>query len=120
VNGVHKNPQTVRLAGAEPLHAESLLKFRHATAALLAGLTPQTAAALAAATPPPSAAPGPLAAAVADVSLTAPPLYGAGAVFSLAALTADGTVDRLRALSGPASLDEAPLNLALRPSTTIH
>ena len=28
INGVHKNPQTVQLAGAEPLHAEALQRFR--------------------------------------------------------------------------------------------
>ncbi len=38
VDGVHKNPQTVHLAGAEPLPPEMLQKFRSATAALLAGL----------------------------------------------------------------------------------
>jgi murein DD-endopeptidase MepM/ murein hydrolase activator NlpD len=38
VNGVHKNPQTVKLPGAEPLHAEALERFRSATAPLLADL----------------------------------------------------------------------------------
>ena len=32
MNGVHMNPQTVKLAGAEPLGAESMDKFRAATA----------------------------------------------------------------------------------------
>jgi hypothetical protein len=41
---VHKNPQTVQLPGAEPLHAEALQKFRRATAPLLADLSPQQAA----------------------------------------------------------------------------
>ncbi|GAC1300425.1 MAG: peptidoglycan DD-metalloendopeptidase family protein [Steroidobacteraceae bacterium] len=40
VNGVHKNPQTVHLQGAEPLHAQSLQEFRSATAPLLAKLVP--------------------------------------------------------------------------------
>jgi len=44
VNGVHKNPQTVQLPGAEPLHAETLQKFHHLTAPLLADLSPQQAA----------------------------------------------------------------------------
>jgi murein DD-endopeptidase MepM/ murein hydrolase activator NlpD len=39
VNGVHKNPQTVRLAGAEPLRADDLRTFKQATAPLLAALT---------------------------------------------------------------------------------
>jgi murein DD-endopeptidase MepM/ murein hydrolase activator NlpD len=44
VNGVHKNPQTVRLPGAEPLHTEALRKFRSETASLLADLSaPQSA-----------------------------------------------------------------------------
>jgi hypothetical protein len=38
VNGVHKNPQTVKRPGAEPLHADALERFRSATAALLADL----------------------------------------------------------------------------------
>jgi murein DD-endopeptidase MepM/ murein hydrolase activator NlpD len=45
VNGVHKNPQTVQLPGAEPLRADSLQKFRHLTAPLLADLSLQQAAA---------------------------------------------------------------------------
>jgi murein DD-endopeptidase MepM/ murein hydrolase activator NlpD len=44
VNGVHKNPQTVQLAGAEPLRAEALVKFRGTAAPLLADLSPQPAA----------------------------------------------------------------------------
>ncbi len=60
INGVHKDPETVRLAGAEPLQAESMMKFRSASAALVALLTtePSTAPALAAApaAPPPVAA----------------------------------------------------------------
>jgi murein DD-endopeptidase MepM/ murein hydrolase activator NlpD len=44
VNGVHKNPQTVHLPGAEPLRAETLQKFRHLTAPLLADLSPPQAA----------------------------------------------------------------------------
>ena len=42
VNGIHKNPQTVPLAGAEPLHADALEKFRHLTAPLLASLAPDS------------------------------------------------------------------------------
>ena len=56
VNGVHKNPQTVQLPGAEPLHAEALQKFRRLTAPLLADLSPQQASPAAVA-----AAAGPLA-----------------------------------------------------------
>ncbi len=50
VNGVHKNPQTVQLAGAEPLRAAALQKFRSAVAPLLADLPAQTAPILDAAT----------------------------------------------------------------------
>jgi murein DD-endopeptidase MepM/ murein hydrolase activator NlpD len=39
VNGAHKNPQTVHLQGAEPLRAETLQRFRDATAPLLADLS---------------------------------------------------------------------------------
>jgi len=51
VNGVHKNPQTVQLPGAEPLHAAALEKFRGTAAPLLADLSPQPAVASAAITP---------------------------------------------------------------------
>jgi murein DD-endopeptidase MepM/ murein hydrolase activator NlpD len=44
VNGVHKDPQTVHLPGAEPLRAQALQKFHSETARLLADLSPpQTA-----------------------------------------------------------------------------
>ena len=39
MKGVHMNPQTVRLAGADPLPADSLSKFRSAAAPLLSALT---------------------------------------------------------------------------------
>jgi murein DD-endopeptidase MepM/ murein hydrolase activator NlpD len=38
VNGVHKDPQTVHLPGAEPLRAQALQKFHSETAPLLADL----------------------------------------------------------------------------------
>jgi murein DD-endopeptidase MepM/ murein hydrolase activator NlpD len=44
VNGLHKNPQTVQLPGAEPLRAQALQKFRDLTAPLLSDLSPQPAA----------------------------------------------------------------------------
>jgi murein DD-endopeptidase MepM/ murein hydrolase activator NlpD len=40
-NGVHRNPQTVQLPGAEPLHASVLQRFRDWAAPLLAALSPQ-------------------------------------------------------------------------------
>jgi hypothetical protein len=60
VNGVHKNPQTVQLAGAEPLRADALRKFRDVTAPLLADLSPT-------ATPMPAATTG--SAAIASVAI---------------------------------------------------
>jgi hypothetical protein len=39
IDGVHKDPEKVHLPGAEPLHADALLKFRLASAPLLAQLT---------------------------------------------------------------------------------
>ena len=56
MNGVHMNPQTVKLAGAEALRAESMDKFRAATAALLANLSAPTAANVSAATAQPATA----------------------------------------------------------------
>jgi murein DD-endopeptidase MepM/ murein hydrolase activator NlpD len=81
VNGVHKNPQTVQLPGAEPLRADTLQKFRHLTAPLLADLSPQQAAA--AANPPLTAEPltaePPTAGPLTVSPLTAGPLAAASA-----------------------------------------
>ncbi len=46
MNGVHMNPQTVRLPGAEPLRAEAMSKFQSAAAPLLSGLMAPAAAAM--------------------------------------------------------------------------
>jgi murein DD-endopeptidase MepM/ murein hydrolase activator NlpD len=43
VNGLHKNPQTVQLPGAEPLRAEALHRFLSESAPLLSRLAPQPA-----------------------------------------------------------------------------
>jgi murein DD-endopeptidase MepM/ murein hydrolase activator NlpD len=73
VNGVHKNPQTVQLPGAEPLRADTLQKFRHLTAPLLADLSLRQA---------PAAAAGSPAAAAAVSPLTAGPLAAAAGPFA--------------------------------------
>jgi murein DD-endopeptidase MepM/ murein hydrolase activator NlpD len=95
VNGVHKNPQTVQLPGAEALRAEALQKFRGAVAPLLAGLSSRQDAPSASAGPlvtpgrspawaapawaaPAWAAPGPVAAE-----------SGAGSEFSVSAVLSD-------------------------------
>jgi murein DD-endopeptidase MepM/ murein hydrolase activator NlpD len=58
MNGVHMNPQTVHLAGADPLRDDALSKFQNAAAPLLSGLmNPGAAAVPAAATA--SVAPSP-------------------------------------------------------------
>jgi len=44
-NGVHRNPQTVQLPGAEPLRAQDLQRFREAAAPLIAALSPPQPAA---------------------------------------------------------------------------
>jgi murein DD-endopeptidase MepM/ murein hydrolase activator NlpD len=69
MNGVHRNPQTVGLPGAEPLHADALQKFHAMAEPLLASLTPQSggaaiAAAANAAAAPAARIPAPAAAAV--------------------------------------------------------
>ena len=46
MNGVHKNPQTVQLPGAEPLHADALQRFRSLAAPLIADLSPPAAPAV--------------------------------------------------------------------------
>jgi murein DD-endopeptidase MepM/ murein hydrolase activator NlpD len=84
VNGVHKNPQTVQLAGAEPLRAAALEKFRGEVAPLLADLPAQTAPAVAAG--PVTAGP------VAAGAVVAGPLAGstvAGNPLSIGPLAAD-------------------------------
>jgi len=61
-NGVHRNPQTVQLPGAEPLRAQDLQIFRDLAAPLLADLAPpqppQPSAAVAGVAPSPAAAAG--------------------------------------------------------------
>ncbi len=59
MNGVHKNPQTVQLPGAEPLRAADLEKFRVQSAPLIADLTgpPAPAVQTATAVQPNGAAP---------------------------------------------------------------
>jgi murein DD-endopeptidase MepM/ murein hydrolase activator NlpD len=84
VDGVHKNPQTVHLAGAEPLSAELLKKFRVTSSPLLANLAPPP-------TPPAAAlrAQGPLA----DGTPFAPPL---ASMFSVSSVLSDAdSLDRL-------------------------
>jgi murein DD-endopeptidase MepM/ murein hydrolase activator NlpD len=55
--GVHRNPQTVQLPGAEPLRAQDLQRFRDMAAPLLADLAPpQPPTAVAAVAPAPGAA----------------------------------------------------------------
>jgi murein DD-endopeptidase MepM/ murein hydrolase activator NlpD len=44
INGVHKNPQTVQLPGAEPLRAQVLQEFRERTAPLITALSQPAAA----------------------------------------------------------------------------
>ena len=45
IGGVHRNPQTVQLPGAEPLRAQELQRFRAAAAPLMAALSPPQPAA---------------------------------------------------------------------------
>jgi murein DD-endopeptidase MepM/ murein hydrolase activator NlpD len=63
--GVHRNPQTVQLPGAEPLRAQELQRFREASAPLIAALSP------------PSQVPGAAAAPTAPTAPAAPALAGA-------------------------------------------
>jgi murein DD-endopeptidase MepM/ murein hydrolase activator NlpD len=73
-NGVHRNPQTVQLPGAEPLHAEALQRFRDLAAPLIAALSPQP--------------PGPLAPAVARGTAAGTPAAGAAGAAALNATPA--------------------------------
>ncbi len=56
INGVHRNPQTVQLPGAEPLRADALINFRRASALLLASLSAPQAPATTASAPMPATA----------------------------------------------------------------
>lgn len=47
IGGVHRNPQTVQLPGAEPLRADALQRFRASSAPLIASLSPQPSPAMA-------------------------------------------------------------------------
>ena len=75
-NGVHRNPQTVKLPGAEPLHAEALQKFREVAAPLIASLQPPAASAPASAA---GIAPAAGTAAAGSAPLDAGPIPGAAA-----------------------------------------
>jgi len=87
-NGVHRNPQTVQLPGAEPLRAQDLQRFREMAAPLLADLAPppQPPAAVAAVAPSPGAVPAAGSATRAPTPTPAPaPANSASAVPSGAA-----------------------------------
>jgi murein DD-endopeptidase MepM/ murein hydrolase activator NlpD len=92
VNGVHKNPQTVQLPGAEPLRAEVLQKFRGAVAPLLAGLSTRQNASGASAGPLVAPARSMATAAPAAADAAAGPVAaesGAGSEFSISAVLSD-------------------------------
>jgi murein DD-endopeptidase MepM/ murein hydrolase activator NlpD len=93
VNGVHKDPQTVHLPGAEPLRAEILQRFRELTLPLLGALSPQPAASMALASS--NAAAGPLADSTATIGtgVTGPfavePSPGDAGVFGVSSVLDD-------------------------------
>jgi murein DD-endopeptidase MepM/ murein hydrolase activator NlpD len=70
--GVHRNPQTVQLPGAEPLRAQDLQRFRDLAAPLLADLSPPQAPATVAATPAAATAVTTTAIATTAVAVAAP------------------------------------------------
>jgi murein DD-endopeptidase MepM/ murein hydrolase activator NlpD len=80
-NGVHRNPQTVQLPGAEPLHAEALQRFRNIAAPLIASLQPPAAPTPAASVPatPAGTAPAAGTAAAGAATLDASPIPGGAA-----------------------------------------
>ena len=79
-NGVHRNPQTVQLPGAEPLRAQDLQTFRDMAAPLLAGLAPsQPPAAVAGVPPSPAAAAGTAPAATPATRVATAPTVPSGA-----------------------------------------
>jgi murein DD-endopeptidase MepM/ murein hydrolase activator NlpD len=80
-NGVHRNPQTVQLPGAEPLHAEALQRFRNIAAPLIASLQPPAAPTPAASVPatPAGTAPAAGTAAAGAATLDAGPIPGGAA-----------------------------------------
>ncbi len=73
IDGVHKNPQTVHLPGAEPLRAELLQQFKLATAPLLSSLDPPPRDAPSAGLPAASPAPSPAISSAAVNALAATP-----------------------------------------------
>ena len=75
-NGVHRNPQTVQLPGAEPLRAEALQRFRDLAAPLVAALSPQPPGVLA---PAAAAATAPGTATAGAAALNAPPAANSAA-----------------------------------------
>jgi murein DD-endopeptidase MepM/ murein hydrolase activator NlpD len=75
-NGVHRNPQTVQLPGAEPLRAEALQRFRDLAAPLVAALSPQPPGVLA---PAAAATTAPGTATAGAAALNAPPAANSAA-----------------------------------------
>jgi murein DD-endopeptidase MepM/ murein hydrolase activator NlpD len=75
--GVHRNPQTVQLPGAEPLRADALQRFRAQAAPLIASLSPQPAPAIAAAAPSAAAVNAASALNAASASTSGSPAAGA-------------------------------------------
>ncbi len=110
VNGVHKNPQTVHLPGAEPLRAGTLEKFRDATAPLLADLLAKQAAAGAA----PATASNAIASAAGAPGTAAPVATAAGAPSTAAPLATAAAAAAAAPAGGAASV-----SFALAPGTAL-
>jgi murein DD-endopeptidase MepM/ murein hydrolase activator NlpD len=99
VNGVHKNPQTVHLPGAEPLHAQALERFRRTAAPLLAQLQPPEAT--------------PSSAGLAGGPIARPPAAEAAAVGPFAVESAAGSAFSVSLVLDEPSFDGDASSLAL-------
>jgi murein DD-endopeptidase MepM/ murein hydrolase activator NlpD len=105
VNGVHRNPQTVQLPGAEPLRAQELARFRELSAPLLAELAP-----------PPALPATPAGPALAGAPRSGPPHPGSPSPVGTPALAGSPAPGAHAAGGGPAAISGAGGELHSRSS----
>ena len=117
-SGVHRNPQTVQLPGAEPLRAEDLQRFHELAAPLLSSLSPpQPPAALAAVTPAAGTSPAGTSPAGTAPAGTAPAGTSPAGIASSGATTGATPAANTASGSGNASLNSGS---AIPSKASVH
>jgi murein DD-endopeptidase MepM/ murein hydrolase activator NlpD len=109
MNGIHMNPQTVHLPGAEPLQADALLRFRAAAVPLLGRLSAPELA-------PGAAVPIDPAASVAAAIAVAPAITAAPAITVAPAIAAAPAISVAPAISAAPAMPLASASTAASPA----